>query len=72
VTDILKQIREKYKHNPVNTEDGVRIEFDNNWVHLRASNTEPIIRIYAESQFETTAENIAKRIMEDIRECMKA
>jgi phosphomannomutase len=68
----LEQIREKYKHNPVNTEDGVRIEFDNNWVHLRASNTEPIIRIYAESQFETTAENIAKRIMEDIRECMKA
>lgn len=71
VTDILDQIREKYKNNPVNTEDGVRIEFDNNWVHLRASNTEPIIRIYAESQFETTADNIAKRIMEDIRECMK-
>lgn len=71
VTDILGRIREKYKHNPVNTEDGLRIEFDDNWAHLRASNTEPIIRIYAESQFETTAQNIAKRIMEDIRECMK-
>lgn len=70
VNKVLKQIREKYKNNPVNTEDGLRIEFDNDWVHMRASNTEPIIRIYAESQFETTAQNIAKRIMEDIRECM--
>lgn len=71
VNKILKRIREKYKNNPANTEDGLRIEFDNNWVHLRSSNTEPIIRIYAESQNETTAQNIAKRIMEDIRECMK-
>ena len=71
VRDILGRIQAKYKNNPLNTEDGLRIEFDDNWVHLRASNTEPIIRIYAESQFETTASNIAKRIMEDIRECMK-
>jgi phosphomannomutase len=71
VSAILKQIREKYRNKPANTEDGLRIEFDDNWVHLRASNTEPIIRIYSESQFETTARNIAKRIMEDIRECMK-
>jgi phosphomannomutase len=72
VGNILKKIREKYKQNPANTEDGLRIEFDDNWVHLRASNTEPIIRIYAESQFETTAQNIAKRIMEDIREVTKS
>jgi phosphomannomutase len=72
VSSILKQIREKYRNKPANTEDGLRIEFDDNWVHLRASNTEPIIRIYSESQFETTAHNIAKRIMEDIRECMKS
>lgn len=71
VNKILKRIREKYKNNPLNTEDGLRIEFDSNWVHLRSSNTEPIIRIYAESQNETTAQNIAKRIMEDIREYMK-
>jgi len=69
VQDILTQIREKYKNRPANMEDGLRIEFDDDWVHMRASNTEPIIRIYAESQFETTAENIAKKIMEDIREC---
>ena len=68
VKPIFEKIRKKYKKNPVNTEDGIRIEFDNDWVHLRTSNTEPIIRIYAESNFETTANNIAKRLMQDIKE----
>jgi len=68
---ILMRVKEKYKQYPTNTEDGLRIEFENNdWVHLRASNTEPIIRIYAESKFETTANNIARKMMEDIRECI--
>lgn len=70
VQSIFDKIKNKYKNNPVNTEDGLKIEFDNDWVHLRTSNTEPIIRIYAESNFETTAENIARRIMGDIRENM--
>lgn len=70
VKDIFKKIKEKYKNNPVNTEDGLKIEFENDWVHLRTSNTEPIIRIYSESNFETTAENIAKRLMRDISEVM--
>ena len=61
----------KYKANPINTEDGLRIEFENDWVHLRASNTEPIIRVIAESNFETTANNIALRIMQDIKEALK-
>ncbi len=65
---IFNKIRIKYKSHPVNTEDGLRIEFDNDWVHLRSSNTEPIIRIIAESNFETTANNIALRLMHDIRE----
>lgn len=63
-------IREKYKKQSINTEDGLRIDFDHDWVHLRTSNTEPIIRIYAESGSETTAHNIAKRIMADIKELM--
>ena len=67
---ILDRIRTKYKSHPVNTEDGLRIEFDNDWVHLRSSNTEPIIRIIAESNFETTATNIANRLMRDIKEAM--
>jgi phosphomannomutase len=70
VKAIFKKIKEKYKHNPINTEDGLKIEFENDWVHLRTSNTEPIIRIYSESNFATTAENIARRLMKDISEVM--
>jgi phosphomannomutase len=69
VKSIFDKIKKKYKNNPINTEDGLKIEFDDDWVHLRTSNTEPIIRIYAESGFETTANNIARRLMQDIREC---
>ncbi|HKH59192.1 MAG TPA: phosphoglucosamine mutase [Flavitalea sp.] len=68
VRSIFEKIQKKYKKHPVNTEDGIKIEFDNDWVHLRPSNTEPIIRIYAESNFETTANNIALRLMQDIKE----
>ena len=67
---IFDHIKDRYKKNEINTIDGLKIEFDKDWVHLRPSNTEPIIRIYAESNFETTADNIAKRIMQDIKECM--
>jgi len=70
VPAIFEKIQTKYKKQPVNTEDGLKIEFDNDWVHLRTSNTEPIIRIYAESNFETTANNIALRLMQDIKEFM--
>ena len=70
VKEIFKKIKDKYKNQPINTEDGLKIEFDNDWVHLRTSNTEPIIRIYAESNFETTADNIARRLMQDIGEMM--
>ena len=70
VKDVFEKIKDKYKNQPINTEDGLKIEFDKDWVHLRTSNTEPIIRIYAESNFETTAENIAKRLMQDIGEVM--
>ena len=68
VNEIFEKIKTKYKNHPTNTEDGLKIEFDNDWVHLRTSNTEPIIRIYAESNFSTTANNIAQRLMQDIRE----
>jgi phosphomannomutase len=68
LTKVFDQIKDKYKNNPINTDDGLKIEFDNDWVHLRSSNTEPIIRIYAESNSETIANNIAKRLMKDIQE----
>jgi phosphomannomutase len=70
LNEIFDKIRKKYKNHPVNTEDGLKIEFDNDWVHLRTSNTEPIIRIYAESDFAMKANNIANRLMQDIKEFM--
>ena len=70
VKKVFEKIKIKYKNQPINSEDGLKIEFDTDWVHLRTSNTEPIIRIYAESNFETTADNIAKRLMKDISEVM--
>ena len=61
--------------HPISTVDGVKIEFPENgkeelieWVHLRKSNTEPIIRIYAESDSQATADHLAQKIMMDIRE----
>jgi phosphomannomutase len=68
IVTLFEKIRKKYKNQPVNTEDGLKIEFDADWVHLRTSNTEPIIRIYAESSFESTANNIALKLMHDIKE----
>ncbi len=70
VKTIFEHIKDLYKNHPINAEDGLKIEFDNDWVHLRTSNTEPIIRIYAESNFETTADNIARRLMQDIGKMM--
>jgi phosphomannomutase len=72
VDAILEGIKEKYKKHPINTIDGVKIEFNSKeWVHLRRSNTEPIIRIYSESESATTADNLAKKLILDIREIIK-
>ena len=67
VDNVLKSMAEKYKNQPVNTIDGVKIEFGNEWVHLRKSNTEPIIRIYSESQTEEKANELAQKIINDIK-----
>lgn len=70
VKSIFEKIKDKYKNQQINTEDGLKIEFETDWVHLRTSNTEPIIRIYAESSMETTADHIARKLMKDISEVM--
>ena len=69
--EIFKDLQEKYKNYPVNTIDGLKIDFETDWVHLRSSNTEPIIRIYSESNLESSASNIAMKIMHDINESSK-
>lgn len=69
---LMKNIQQKYKKQPINSIDGIKIEFDTEWVHLRRSNTEPIIRIYSEGQSETTSQALANKIMADIREFIKS
>jgi phosphomannomutase len=68
VDGILEGIKNKYKNQPVNTIDGVKIEFGSEWVHLRKSNTEPIIRIISESDVLSKAEILAGKIIDDIKE----
>lgn len=71
IDDLLKQVESKYNKQPINKVDGLKIEFDKEWVHLRRSNTEPIIRIYAESQSETTANNLAEKLISDMKQFIK-
>jgi len=63
---VIRAMAEKYAGHPVNLADGMRIDFEGEWVHLRKSNTEPIIRIYAESREMKSAEALARRIMEEV------
>ncbi len=66
VDAILKTLHKKFIAQPCNTEDGLKIEFGNEWVHMRKSNTEPIIRIYAESKNEQSANDLAKKMIKEI------
>lgn len=70
IDKLLLQVEEKYKSQPYSTIDGLKIEFGKQWVHLRRSNTEPIIRIYSESATEAEAEKLAKEVMEEIRKLL--
>ncbi len=68
VDEVLETLKKKYASSPQNTIDGIKIEFDKEWVHLRKSNTEPIIRIFAESETLATAEHLANKLISDIKE----
>lgn len=70
VDNVLDRITAKYAKHPINTIDGVKIEFGKEWVHLRKSNTEPIIRIYSESDTLSTADHLAKKIISDIKDVL--
>ncbi len=67
VDQLLVQIKEKHSNEQVTDIDGVKIDFENSWVHLRKSNTEAIIRIYAEADSMENAENLAQTIIEQIK-----
>lgn len=68
---LLIKVQDKYAAEKSSTIDGLKIDFANEWVHLRRSNTEPIIRIYSEAENETVAENLANKIISDIKEILK-
>ncbi|MCD8738967.1 phosphoglucosamine mutase, partial [Mucilaginibacter roseus] len=67
IDNLLKQVEEKYQDQPYSTIDGLKIEFDKEWVHLRRSNTEPIIRIYSESSSEAAATALAEKLIADMK-----
>ncbi len=68
VDDILSKMADKYKNEEVNTIDGVKIDFPTEWIHLRKSNTEPIIRIYTEAKSQVKADELAERFISEIKE----
>ncbi len=72
VDNILDKVTGKYSKFQINRIDGVRINFDPDWVHLRKSNTEPIIRIYSESDSEAKANHLAQKMIADIKEIVKS
>ncbi|WP_026998248.1 phosphoglucosamine mutase [Eisenibacter elegans] len=67
---LLAQLQEKYKQQPINTIDGLKIHFDTAWIHLRRSNTEPIVRIYAEAESPTPANALINKLMADVKEIL--
>ena len=64
---LLEKISKKYKTVKQNKIDGLKLEFENEWVHMRKSNTEPIIRIYAESQNQKSAHDLGERFVEELK-----
>jgi len=68
VDAILKEMEQRYSNEQITTVDGVKIDFKENWVHLRKSNTEPIIRIYTEAKSQSAADDLAVKIINEIKE----
>ena len=68
VDAILAKVKELYKDEEINDIDGVKIDFPDKWVHLRKSNTEPIIRVYSEAHTQEEAEEIARRVMKVVED----
>ena len=67
---LLAKLKDKYKSYELNTIDGLKIEIDKDWIHLRRSNTEPIIRVYSESNSKVVADNLSRKIQQDVHEIL--
>lgn len=70
--ELLSQMAERYREEKISTVDGVKIDFPDRWVHLRKSNTEPIIRVYAEAPTATEANELGERFMEELSQLQQA
>ena len=70
IDELLKKIANKYSDTEQNSIDGLKLDFENEWVHLRKSNTEPIIRIYAESENKDKAHALGERFVKELSELM--
>ncbi len=68
VDNVVREVKERYAGENVNDIDGVKIDFAENWVHLRKSNTEPIIRVYTEAKSMDEADALAQRFIAEIKE----
>ena len=71
VDAILCKVKEMYKNEEINDIDGVKIDFPDKWVHLRKSNTEPIIRVYSEAATMAEADELGKKIMDVVYSLVK-
>ena len=69
---LFEKLQERYNKHNLNLEDGLKIDLEDGWIHLRKSNTEPIVRIYTEGTSKIASENLALKIKSDIGEIMKA
>ena len=69
--DIIRVLEEKYREHEPDMRDGIKIDFSDSWVHVRKSNTEPILRIYAEAVSVSESEKVAKRFLKEIQNIVK-
>ena len=64
---MLEQIKIKYSNEQINTEDGLKIDFQDSWVQLRKSNTEPIVRVYSEAKSQQSADELSSNFIKEIK-----
>ena len=67
---LLDRVKQLFANERLNTEDGVRIDMKGGWVHLRRSNTEPLVRVYAESASQEQADELAQSVIDQVAEML--
>ena len=68
---IFSKLEKKYQNENITMIDGLKIDFDDSWIHLRKSNTEPVIRIYAESMSQSESDSLAANMIDEIKDIIE-